>query len=121
MSRNAFGQLMRDLRRQSGKNLGDIARILKCSVAYVSAVERGERGPYSVEDTKRLLSRLDMTDRWPEASEAMVQSRRAVEIKVHPQKNHLVDMFSALARASDDNLIDQEKAKRILAVLKERS
>jgi transcriptional regulator with XRE-family HTH domain len=38
-----FGQRMRDLRRQHGRALKDMARALKVSSAYLSALEHGHR------------------------------------------------------------------------------
>src|SRR5262249_35789104 len=38
-----FGQRLRDLRRQQGRALKDMARALKVSSAYLSALEHGHR------------------------------------------------------------------------------
>ena len=40
-----FGDALRRLRRQAGKTLGDLARLLGVSIVYVSDVERGNRKP----------------------------------------------------------------------------
>jgi transcriptional regulator with XRE-family HTH domain len=44
-----FGDLLRKLRRNADKTLGDVARALGISVVYVSDVERGNRNPFSTE------------------------------------------------------------------------
>ena len=42
-----FGSTLRRHRRQAGKTLGDLARLLGISIVYVSDVERGNRRPLS--------------------------------------------------------------------------
>lgn len=44
-----FGEALRRMRRDAGKTLGDLARLLGVSVVYVSDVERGNRRPFGKE------------------------------------------------------------------------
>jgi len=44
-----FGDLLRRLRREADKTLGDVARELGVSVPYLSDVERGNRKPFTTE------------------------------------------------------------------------
>src|SRR5579862_3406622 len=42
-----FGEVLRRLRREAGKTIGDVARLLDVSTVYVSDVERGNRKPFT--------------------------------------------------------------------------
>jgi transcriptional regulator with XRE-family HTH domain len=44
-----FGDALRRLRRNAGKTLSDLAKLLGVSIVYVSDVERGNRRPLSNE------------------------------------------------------------------------
>ena len=44
-----FGEVLRQARRDAGKTLGEIARLLDVSTVYVSDVERGNRRPFARE------------------------------------------------------------------------
>jgi len=48
MSRQ-FGRLLRKTRTEAGLTMGDLARALTLTVPYISDVERGNRGPLSVD------------------------------------------------------------------------
>jgi transcriptional regulator with XRE-family HTH domain len=49
MKPQRFGEALRQLRREAGKTLGDIARLLRVTTVYVSDVERGNRKPFAQE------------------------------------------------------------------------
>ncbi len=42
-----FGDVLRRLRKKAGRSLGDVARLLEVSVAFLSQVEHGKRLPLS--------------------------------------------------------------------------
>lgn len=44
-----FGDTVRRLRKRSGLSMGDLARVLKCSVVEVSAVETARALPWSAD------------------------------------------------------------------------
>jgi len=51
-----FGEVLRRLRRETGKTLGEVARLLRVSTVYVSDVERGNRKPFCA---RRILEIAD--------------------------------------------------------------
>ncbi len=53
-----FGNMLRRLRREADKTLGDVARKLNVSVPYLSDVERGNRRPFATERLVRLAEFL---------------------------------------------------------------
>jgi transcriptional regulator with XRE-family HTH domain len=55
----AFGRLLRKLRRDAGKTLGDVARVLDVSIVYLSDVERGNRKPFTRERILKISKFLD--------------------------------------------------------------
>jgi transcriptional regulator with XRE-family HTH domain len=57
-----FGEVLRRLRREAGKTLGDIARLLEVSTVYVSDVERGNRRPFARD---RILKIADFLEKDP--------------------------------------------------------
>jgi transcriptional regulator with XRE-family HTH domain len=54
----AFGKRLRELRTQAGKTMGELARELHVSVAYVSDVERGNRAPFKREQVLQIATFL---------------------------------------------------------------
>lgn len=53
-----FGDLLRKLRRQADKTLGDVSRELGVSIPYLSDIERGNRKPFTTERLLRLAKFL---------------------------------------------------------------
>lgn len=53
-----FGELLRTERHQAGKTLGDISRLLKVSVVFLSDVERGNRKPLNKERILKIAEYL---------------------------------------------------------------
>src|SRR5580700_8545048 len=47
--KNRFGNLLRKLRIESGRSIGEVARHLEVSTVYISDVERGVRAPLTAE------------------------------------------------------------------------
>jgi transcriptional regulator with XRE-family HTH domain len=47
--KNRFGKLLRKLRIEAGRSIGEVARHLDVSTVYVSDVERGVRAPFTAE------------------------------------------------------------------------
>ena len=59
-----FGELLRQLRKERKKTMGDVANLLGVSVPFVSDVERGNRTPFSPERIHQIAKYLN-TDPTP--------------------------------------------------------
>ena len=57
---NRFGRLLRKLRIEAGRSIGEVARHLGVSTVYVSDVERGVRAPLTSERTRQVAQFLDV-------------------------------------------------------------
>lgn len=53
-----FGRLVRRLRKEANKTMGDVAQVLGFSVTYISDVERGKRAPWNDTVVQRLADEL---------------------------------------------------------------
>jgi transcriptional regulator with XRE-family HTH domain len=112
-----FGDLLRKKRREVGKTLGDLARLLDISVVYLSDVERGNRKPLSNE---RILKIAEFLEQDATALiEAADWERGVIEYditKARPLEANVVGgLVSGLARGgiSDEQLLDiQEILKK---------
>src|ERR1035438_1988228 len=51
--KNRFGKLLRKLRIEAARSIGEVARHLEVSTVYVSDVERGVRAPFTTERIKQ--------------------------------------------------------------------
>ena len=103
-----FGELLRKLRRKANKTQGDVARLLKISVVYLSDVERGNRKPFSKD---RILAIAENLEADPtELMEAADRERGFIEYdirKARPLEADVVGgLVSGLARGgvTDDQL-----------------
>lgn len=56
----AFGKLLRQLREESKKSMGELARYLGVTVPYVSAVEHSERPPFITEKIYKTAAFLNV-------------------------------------------------------------
>jgi transcriptional regulator with XRE-family HTH domain len=70
-----FGEVLRQLRRDADKTLGQIARLLGVSTVYVSDVERGNRKPFSRD---RILKIADYLDTDPEPLVSAADNEKGV-------------------------------------------
>lgn len=107
-----FGDLLRALRTQSGKSMGDLARYLEVSVPYVSDVERGHRPPLTRERLDKAATFLGVR---PEILQvAAAESRGSFELLVTPESSLKArELGASLMRNWDDftdDDIDQIKA-----------
>lgn len=108
-----FGDLLRMLRREAGKTLGDVARELGVSIVYLSDVERGNRKPFNTErlvKTARFLKTdpkklIEAADREKGFIEYDIRKARPLEADV------VSGLVAGLARGgvSDDQLEDIRK------------
>ena len=103
-----FGELLRNLRRKANKTQGDVARLLKISVVYLSDVERGNRKPFSKDRILTIAEFLGADS--AELMETADRERGFIEYdirKARPLEADVVGgLVSGLARGgvSDDQL-----------------
>ncbi len=111
-----FGDLLRNKRREAGKTLGDIAKLLGISVVYLSDVERGNRKPLGNERILKIAEYLEQ-DAAP-LIEAADWERGVIEYditKASPLEADVVGgLVSGLARGgiSDEQLLNIQKILR---------
>ncbi|MDE0699154.1 MAG: helix-turn-helix transcriptional regulator [Acidimicrobiaceae bacterium] len=112
-----FGDALRKARQDAGKTLGDVARLLKVSVVYVSDVERGNRRPFSSERIIK-IARFLKADPAPLISTADLE-KGVIEYdisKAKPLEARVVgDLVSGLARGG----VTEDQLKQIKTILKD--
>ena len=112
-----FGDILRRTRQNSGKTLGDVARLLGVSVVYVSDVERGNRRPFNNERILRIASFLN-ADPAPLIVAAHVE-KGVIEYDISnakPLEAAVVgDLVSGLARGG----VTDDQLQRIKNILKD--
>ena len=98
-----FGKRLRVLRRRNPNDitLADVADHLGCSVAYVSAIERGKRNPPSNERIRSLLQFLGEESVTDEMIELAVLARKSVEIPIDGKNPKLTSLLLGLARRTE--------------------
>ena len=114
-----FGKLLRELRRANEKNLGDVAEYLGVSVSYISAIERGTRGPLSKSEIIKVLKYLNASDRFSEFEMAANQARKRIEFPIEKQSESVVQLLTSLARVCEENKLDEEKIRLLKKLLEE--
>jgi transcriptional regulator with XRE-family HTH domain len=112
-----FGDRLRGLRRAKGLSLADLADALKCSIVFISDVERGKRNPPSPKKIRALLVRMGEQTRLLEMLKLAAQSRQSIEIPVEGKNDQVADMLVALARRCDEGGMDDALARKIKDIL----
>lgn len=112
-----FGDALRRARRKAQKTLGDVARLLKVSVVYVSDVERGNRRPFTNE---RILTIAKFVNADPAPLIAAADVERGVIeydiTKAKPLEAAVVGgLVSGLARGG----ITNDQLRKIRTILKD--
>ena len=98
---SAFGKELRMLRKAAKLNLVDLANALDCSVAYISAVERGEKNPPGPDAIHKLLVRLGRPDQFANMVTLAIRSRNTIEIPLKNVSDSLANALVSLARRCD--------------------
>lgn len=116
---NSFGELLRKLRHDKGKTLGDVARMLGISVVYLSDVERGHRKPFNRD---RILKTATFLEVKPDGLvEAADRERGFIEYDITRatplEANVVGGLVAGLARGG----ISDDQLREIQNILKERS
>ena len=109
-----FGKLFRELRKNAGKSMGEVARHLDVSVTYVSDVERGHRAPLTEErifDAAAFLG-IDPTELLDAAAEHHGAYALAIDKETSPQAR---SVGASLMRNWTD--LSEEELSDIAAIL----
>lgn len=110
-----FGSLLRRQRRDRAKTLGDLARFLEVSVAYVSDVERGNRNPFS---TERILKIANFLGQDPTAlMEAAGLERGLIEYDIRSASPLEAAVVGGLVTGLARGGISEEKLHTIQRIL----
>ena len=112
---NQFGMLLRQMRRDAGKTLGDVARLLDISVVYVSDVERGQRNPFSRERVKELAKFLGGAE--DDLLKAADQDKGVIEYDIRLAEPLAARVVGGLVAGLHRGGITDEQLKQIETVL----
>jgi len=114
-----FGNLLRKLRREADKTLGDVARLLGVSVVYVSDVERGNRKPLNNERIVRVANFLGED---PAALiEAADWERGFIDYDIRKARPLEADVVGGLVAGLARGGVTDEQLQNIKSILKERT
>jgi transcriptional regulator with XRE-family HTH domain len=94
--KRAFGGRLRELRKASGKTLGDVAEILDVSVVYMSDVERGNRAPFRPELVDKVADALGADA--AELHQLAAEVRGAFELPTERMPERAKEFVAGLAR-----------------------
>ena len=116
MAYTRFGELMRILRIKHHEVMGDMAKVLKVSVPFLSAVENGKKNvpPNWI---NLLAFHYELSDKeMDDLSNAAEFSKTQVKFDLRDVETAKREVALQLARSFDD--IDEDTAKRIADLLK---
>lgn len=113
----SFGDALRRQRRNAGKTLGDVARLLDVSVVYVSDVERGNRRPFSNERILE-IAKFIKADPAPLIAAADVQ-RGVIEYDITKAKPLEADVVGGLVSGLARGGVTDDQLQRIKKILKD--
>ncbi len=108
-----FGRKFRRWRKDVGLTMGDVARELNLSIAYISDIERGNRPPPRVEILKKAAETLSQDPL--DVVIAAAQSRGAYELSTAPTAKHQ-EVGASLLRSWED--LSAAKLEEIEEILK---
>jgi transcriptional regulator with XRE-family HTH domain len=111
-----LGSMLRDLRRQRGVTLKDMADAVGVSAAYLSALEHGRRGKPTFDLVQRLIGYFNIIWDDAEALERVVQiSHPRVVVDTSGLSPRATELANRLAIGIGD--LSEEEIARMLAVL----
>lgn len=112
---SAFGRLLRKLRTNANKSMGEVARYLEVSVVYVSDVEHGRRAPLVPEKIVKVAEFLE-TDPSP-LLRAAAEVRGAFELPADKtMSSTALEVGASLMRAWSS--LEQGQLEAIAEVLR---
>lgn len=116
MAYTKFGELLRILRIKHHEVMGDMAKVLKVSVPFLSAVENGKKNvPPNWINLLAIHYKLD-EEEFDELSDAADFSKTQIKINLQDVGDSKREAALQLARSFND--IDEDTAKKIADLLK---
>lgn len=113
----SFGQVLRQLRREAGRTLGDVARLLGVSAVYVSDVERGNRRAFTRE---RIIQIANFLEKDPtELLRAADRERGVIEYDITNARPLEADVVGGLVTGLARGGVSDEQLQRIRGILEE--
>lgn len=108
-----YGEYLRRIRTERGLRLKDVAEEVKCTVAYVSDIERGTRAPFCDEDVVKVAKFLkvdpqDMLDVAHRSKNRFVLEGKSLSPDKRELAARLVDAWDTM---------DDDTAREIIAVI----
>ena len=117
MATNAFGAKLRELRRDAGLNLADLADHVDHSVVYISDIERGQRSPPPAPIIGKLMAKIGRSDLTETMIALAMKVRKTIEITLKGRSEDVQGALAALARSCSENELDDETARTIRRLL----
>lgn len=106
ISGTAFGQRLRDLRRQKSITLASMAKILGVTTSYLSQIETGKKPPSSIAMVDHICAILGLI--WDDAEEmkqlaAQSKSRVTIDtVALGPEATRAANLMAELLPKVDD-------------------
>ena len=113
-----FGTALRRHRREAGKTLGDLARLLGVSIVYISDVERGNRRPLSNERILKIAEFLGVKPR--HLIKAADRERGFIEYDMAEASELEADVVSGLVGGLARGGVSTSQLQRIQSILRNR-
>ena len=102
----SFGEVLRTMRTQAKRSLGELARHLDLSVVYVSDIERDRRSPLSL---NKILLASEFLGSSPDLLlRAAAQSRGTFDLDVRDYPAVALELLSGLAKGRQRDEIYQQ-------------
>jgi transcriptional regulator with XRE-family HTH domain len=111
--KNRFGKLLRKLRIEAGRSIGEVARHLDVSTVYVSDVERGVRAPLTAERIRQVAEFLGVKSGQLLVTAAM--QKKVFEFDVSGATPTELRALSGMARGG----VTEQQWEEILGILGE--
>ena len=113
-----FGDLLRKLRRQAHKTLGDVSRELGVSIPYLSDVERGNRKPFTTERLLKLAKFLTIDA--SQLIEAADRDKGFIEYDIRKASPLQADVVGGLVAGLARGGVSDEQLENIKTILNGR-
>lgn len=111
-----FGEALRKRRREAGKTLSDVAKVLGVSVVYVSDVERGNRRPLNNDSIVKVAKFLN-TDAAP-LIKAADRERGIIEYDIRKARPLEADVVGGLVSGLARGGVSDDQLRRIKKILR---
>lgn len=113
-----YGEFQRELRKRREMYLGDLAKKLSCTAAYISDIELGRKKPPKAHVVHEIASYLCDTEEEKLKLVSLAETdRQRWTFDALNRNEDEAEFITALARAWYDGPLPAEKIKRMKAVL----